>query len=209
MAKIKNMINGITGADEEAYKKREQFIFLQKMAQTKCAEFKADLENKILEDKNKIEIGEGGFVQYYSAQYADIHLCANEFIDEAVDSFFRGPECLKDDFKKLISGALEDLINDTTIGEKQEDMFFIYPEYYAVIKLDVKVYKYNLSGNEMVADCENVFCYTVAESIIDPAKLKLNELLYLVSDMSGAEKNIEVVKSFIHEISSIWAKLEK
>lgn len=208
MAKIAQKINELLGNDEETRKKKEQFAFLQKMAQAKCAEFKAELEKGALGDKNKIEIGGGRYFKYYSAQHVDLHSGANERIGEAVDSFFKGKEGLKDGFKNLITGALEVLINDTTIGEKQEDMFFIFPENNAVVRLDVKTYKYTFSNKGLVADCENVFCYTMAKSIIDHKTLNLDELLYFISDMSGAEGNIKVVDAFVDEITSIWAKLE-
>lgn len=208
MAKIANMINSITGADEEAQKKKEQFAFLQKMAQAKCAEFKADLEKGALGDKNKIEIGGGRYFKYYMGQHVDLHSGANERISETVDSFFRGKEGLKDGFKSLINGALETLINDTTIGEKQEDMFFVFPENNAIVRMDVKAYKYSFSKKGFIADCENVFCYTMAKSIIDHKTLNLDELLYFISDMSGAEGNIKAIDAFVDEITSIWAKLE-
>lgn len=208
MAKIANMINEITGADEEAQKKKEQFAFLQKMAQAKCAEFKADLEKGALGEKNAIEIGGGRYFKYYSGQHVDLHSGANERINESIDSFFKGKEGLKDGFRNLISGALEVLINDTTIGEKQEDMFFVFPENNAIVRLDVKTYKYNFSRKGLVAECENVFCYTMAKSIIDHKTLNLDELLYFISDMSGADGNIKAVNQFVDEITSLWAKLE-
>ena len=69
MAKIANMIDSITGADEEAQKQKEQFSFLQKMALAKCEEFKSDLEKTAFGDKSKIEIGGGRFFKYYSGYF--------------------------------------------------------------------------------------------------------------------------------------------
>lgn len=208
MAKIAHKISELLGNDEETRKKKEQFAFLQKMAQAKCAEFKADLEKGALGDKNKIEIGGGRYFKYYMSQHVDLHSGANERISEAVDSFFRGKDGLKDGFKNLINGALETLINDTTIGETQEDMFFVFPENNAIVRMDVKAYKYSFSNKGLIADCENVFCYTMAKSIIDHTTLNLDELLYFISDMSGADGNIKVVDAFVDEITSVWAKLE-
>ena len=65
-------------------------------------------------------------------------------------------------YKKRISiinfWALETLINISSIGEDQEDMFFIYPENNAVVRLDVKAYKYTFTKKGIIADCENIFC---------------------------------------------------
>ncbi len=105
MAKIANMIDSITGADEEAQKQKEQFSFLQKMALAKCEEFKSDLEKTAFGDKSKIEIGGGRFFKYYSGQHVDIHSQANERIQETINSFFRGnDEDIKNGFQSLISG---------------------------------------------------------------------------------------------------------
>lgn len=159
MAKIANMIDSITGADEEAQKQKERFSFLQKMALAKCEEFKSDLEKTAFGDKSKIEIGGGRFFKYYSGQHVDIHSQANERIQETINSFFRGnDEDIKNGFQSLISGALETLINTSSIGEDQEDMFFIYPENNAVVRLDVKAYKYTFTKKGIIADCENIFC---------------------------------------------------
>ena len=54
--------------------------------------------------------------------------------------------------------ALETLINTSSIREDQEDMFFIYPENNAVVRLDVKAYKYTFTKKGIIADCENIFC---------------------------------------------------
>lgn len=208
MAKIVDMINTLTGANEAEQKKREQFTLLQKMAEAKCAEFKAELEKTALGDKNKTEIGGGRYFRYYSAQHVDISSEINDRINETINSFFKGKEGMKEGFQNLIRTSLDALINHTTIGEKTEDMFFIYPENNAIVRLDVKAYKYSFSQKGLIADCENIFCYMMGKSIIDHTTLSLDELLYFISDMSGASDNLEIVTKFTQEITALWHTLE-
>ena len=93
------------------------------------------------------------------------------------------------------------------MGEHEEKMFFVYPENFAIVRVDVKCYKYCFSSSGVIAKSENVFCYTMAKSIVDHTKLTIDELLYMVVEMIGAEK-IDEVEAFIKQLKSIWKMLE-
>lgn len=93
------------------------------------------------------------------------------------------------------------------MGEHEEKMFFIYPENFAIVRVDVKCYKYCFSSSGIIANTENVFCYTMAKSIVDHTKVTIDELLYMVTEMIGADK-LEEVKAFVKELKEVWNILE-
>lgn len=208
MATIAKKIDDVTGQTQNGAAIKEQFQFLQKMADAKCAEFKAELEKMYMGDgTEKTQIVGNRAMRYYMNQHVDIKSGCSEAIDNAVNSFFKGNAGLKDGFKSLISAGLQTAINSTSIGESKEDMFFVYPENLAIVRLDVKWYKYSFSNKGLIADCENVFCYTMSKSIVDHTKLTVDELVYLVSVMSGSD-NSEIVGKFVAELVSLWRMLE-
>lgn len=209
MAKVVKIIENLTGSDKELSEKKEQFKFLQTMGETKCDQFKAELEKNALGERKQTEIGGGRYVQYYQECHIDLHSGANDSIDEALNSFFKGKEGLKDGFHALISTAIDSLINETVMGETTRDMFFVYPENNAIVRLDVKAYVYKFTKKGLIADCENLFCYTMGKSIIDYTTLNISELLYFLSDMAGASDNIEVVKKFAEEIIGVVKSLQQ
>lgn len=212
MAKIAEKIGQLVGTDEKEREKREQFTFLQKMAEAKCAEFKNDLIQMLTgADREKYEIVGDRVINYYSGQHIDITQECDGAISDAVDQFFEGKEGVKSGFQSLIKVALNTLIGDVAIGEHQENMFFIYPENNAIVRVDVKAYKYSFSKRNVIADCQNVFCYTMAKSIVDHTKMKKDELVYFVSKMcknGDVEVSLDMVRKFLKELIDIWNLLD-
>lgn len=223
MAKIADKINELTGNDENTQKMREQFEFLQKMASAKTAEFKAELEKMYLGNgTDKTQVTGNRSIRFYSAQHVDLHTGCDAAIDEAVKSFFEGSTGIKNGFMKLISCALDTLIGNSSIGEHQEDMFFIYPENNAIVRIDVKTYKYSFSKGGFISNCENVFCYTMAKSIVDHTTLTKDELLYFVTQMCTGKNNnneytadedkqvsLNEVMDFVKQLITIWNLLDQ
>ena len=124
-----------------------------------------------------------------------------------MDMFFNGEDEVKQGFQKLIKTALDTLIGNTAMGEHEEKMFFIYPENFAIVRVDVKCYKYCFSSSGVIANTENVFCYTMAKSIVDHTKVSIDELLYMVTEMIGADK-LDEVEKFVEKLKKIWNMLE-
>ncbi len=220
MAKIAERISKLTGSDEATRKAKEQFTFLQKMAEAKSAEFKAELQQMYIgKGAEQSEVTGHRAINYYSAQHVDIAIGCNAAITSAIDSFFDGKDGVKDGFHKLVTGAIEALIGNSSIGEHKEDMFFIYPENYAIVRVDVKAYKYTFSEKGLIANCENVFCYTMAKSIVDHTTLTKDELMYFVAQMcKGRNSSVESDKvkevplseilGFVKELIEVWNLLD-
>lgn len=47
----------------------------------------------------------------------------------------------------------------------------------------------------------------MAKSIVDHTKITIDELLYMVTEMIGADK-IEEVEAFVNQLKKVWSLLE-
>ncbi|MCM1333882.1 MAG: hypothetical protein NC084_04005 [Bacteroides sp.] len=208
MARINDKINNLTGKDEAERKLKEQFSFLQKMAKAKCAQFEAELREMFSEKKtSECEVVGNRAITYYDGQHVDIHAGCDKAIKQAIDLFFKGGSDVNQGFQKLITTALDTLIGDTSIGEQEKKMFFVYPENFAIVRVDIKFYKYCFSSSGIIAQSENIFCYTFSKSIVDHKKIGIDELLYMATEMIGSDK-IEEVEAFVKKLRSVWNTLE-
>ena len=208
MAKITKKIDEITGKTEQEKELKEQFSFLQKIAEGKCAQFESELQNMFISGgASECEIVGGRAFEYHTGQHVGIKSGCDDAIREAIDLFFKGGDKVNNGFQKLVSTALDTLIGNMGIGEHEEKMFFIYPENFAIVRVDVKCYKYCFSSSGIIAKTENIFCYTLAKSIVDHTKITIDELLYMVTEMIGSD-NIKDVKGFITQLKEVWRMLE-
>lgn len=208
MAKIVSKIDEITGKTEQEQILKEQFSFLQKMAQAKCEQFEAELKSMFTSDGTaECEIVGNRALAYYKCQHVDIKAGCGAAIKDAINMFFNGGDDVKNGFEKIVETALDTLIGNTSMGEHEEKMFFVYPENFAIVRVDVKCYKYCFSSSGVIAKSENVFCYTMAKSVVDHSKLTIDELLYMVTEMVGSDK-LEEVEAFITQLKKVWKMLE-
>lgn len=204
MAKIVDKIQEFTGSPDL----REQFSFLQKMAESKTDQFKSDLQSMLRGGTEDVEIVGNRAMSYHSGQHVDIKAGASDSIKKAIQHFFKGKDGVIDGFESIVEASLDTLLGNQSIGAQEEQMFFIYPENFAIVRVDVKFYKYSFSNKNIIAKTENIFCYTLSKSIVDHTKLTIDELLYLVTDMIGAD-HIKEVKEFIQELKEVWKMLEQ
>lgn len=214
MAKISKMIDNVTGKTEADLRLREQFTFLQKMARAKSEVFenrlKLMLSNK---DTGNIEIVGNKAFEYHSCQHVNISSECNVAIGEAVDEFFKGKAGVKNGFQKIVKAGLAGLIGDTSLGETEEKMFFVFPENYSIVRVDVMAYKYTFTTKGVLAqNVENIFVYTMAKSIVDHTKVGTDYLLHVVVDMMEKNDqglpNLKDVVDFIQELRFCWELLD-
>lgn len=215
MAKIGKMIDDLTGKSENEQRMKEQFSFLQKMARSKSETFenrlKVMLSNK--EAAGALEIVGDKAFEYHNSQHVNISSKCDQAIQEAVGEFFKGGSGVKDGFCTLVKHGLSGLIGDTTIGETEEKMFFVFPENYSIVRVDVMAYKYTFSSKGVLAnDVENVFVYTMAKSIVDHKKVGIDFLMHAVVDMMRTENDdepdLDAVMPFIKKLQACWMMLD-
>ncbi|MDC6267020.1 hypothetical protein [Lysinibacillus fusiformis] len=105
--------------------------------------------------------------------------------------FFKGKERVIEGFKSIVETAFDTLIGNSSMGEYEEKMF-VYPENFAIVRVDVKFYKYTFSSKGIIAETEKIFCYTMAKSIVDHKKLSVDELLYFVTEMMARKRLVRL-----------------
>ena len=138
----------------------------------------------------------------------------DDAIAGAVDEFFKGGKGVKAGFQKLVKQGLSGLIGNTSIGETEEKMFFVFPENYSIVRVDVMAYKYTFSSKGVLANnVENVFVSTMAKSIVDHKKVGIDFLMHAVVDMlrgdSDEDPSLEQMMPFIQNLQMCWKLLDE
>lgn len=212
MSKISKMIDDVTGKTQKDQETRERFTFLQKMAEGKSSQFKDELR-VMLANKSKtgqIEVVGDVAFEYHSGHHVNISTSCDDSIMDAVSDFFKGSDGLKDGFEKIVKHGLSGLIGNTSLGETQEDMFFVFPENYSIVRVDVKAYRYNFSTKGLLADnVENVFVYSMCKSIVNHKTVSPDYLMHAVVDMMGQDAAIKDVMDFIKQLVACWKLLDE
>lgn len=216
MAKVQKLIDDATGSSEKEQQMRERYSFLQKMAEAKSEEFKDQLR-VMLSNKasaGQIEVVGDVAFEYHSGQHVNISTECDQAILDSVDEFFKGSAGLKDGFKTIVKHGLSGIIGNKSIGEVSENMFFVYPENYSIVRADVKVYRYNFSSKGVFSDdVENVFIFTMCKSIVNHKTVSPDFLMHCVVDMMRTDPtqdpDIEQVMGFIKELVACWKLLDE
>ena len=209
------LIYDLTGKTEEEIRMREQYSFLQKMASAKSETFenrlKLMLSNK--ESVGELEIVGDKAFEYHNGQHVNISRTCDDAIMGVIDEYFKGGKEIKADFQKLVKQGLSGLIRDTSIGETEEKLVFVYPENYSIVRVDVMAYKYTFSSKGVLAkDVENLFVYTMAKSIVDHRKVGIDFLMHAVVDMMRGgfdeEPSLDEVMPLIKGLQMCWKLLD-
>ena len=216
MSKIAKMIDDVTGKSDKDHEMRERFTFLQKMAEGKSAQYKDELR-VMLSNKSRsgqIEVVGDVAFEYRSSQHVNISSECDGAIMDAVTAFFKGSSGLKQGFETLVKQGLSGLIGNSAIGECTEEMFFVYPENFSIVRADVKAFRYNFSSKGLlVDDVENVFVYSMCKSIVDHKSVSPDFLMHAVVDMMRVdpeeEPDITQVMGFIKQLISCWHLLDQ
>lgn len=216
MTKIGKLIDDLTGKTEEEIRLKEQYCFLRRMASAKSETLENQLKLK-LSDKEAVGelaiVGDKAF-DYRSGQHVNISPHCDDAIAGAIDEYFEGSEGVKAGFRVLVKQGLSRLIENTSIGEIEDALVFVYPENYSIVRVDVMAYQYTFSSKGVLANnVENVFVYTMAKSIVDHEKVGLDSLMHAVVDMlhDGTDENpnIEQVMPFLKELQTCWKMLDE
>ncbi len=215
MAKISKMIDDLTGKTEEEQRIKEQFSFLRKMARAKSEVFENELKLMLASGStgSPLEIVGDKAFEYHHGEHINISNGCDDAIMDAVNEFFKGKSGVKEGFKTLVKHGLSGIIGDTTIGETEDKMFFVFPENYSIVRVDVKAYKYTFSSKNIFAkEVDNVFVYSMSKSIVDHTKVGVDYLMHAVVDMMRTEEDkdpdLTEVMDFIKELITCWNLLD-
>ncbi|KAH9836040.1 uncharacterized protein C8Q71DRAFT_858058 [Rhodofomes roseus] len=125
-------------------------------------------------------------------------------LTDLIDQFFKkgsDKDCLNG-FKKLVINTLRPFINDTQTGERELEGFFVFVRHNAFIRIDYKLWRYNfITDGEIAGNKRNTLCYTFCISLVDHTELRMDELIYLLSEHAGDDG---AVREYIMKLINVW-----
>ncbi|KAG8886544.1 hypothetical protein FRB98_001236 [Tulasnella sp. 332] len=191
---------------------KDQLDFLVTAADNKLDHFQSELEAGFSnpDSISKKQVPGLRALRFQRGYRVGVSKEANEGIKDVVDTFFKIGENEKgmaaglvEGFRKTVQTGLEAVLGNVQAGEQQEEKFFVFMQHNAIIRIDVKIWKYNFSGKGVMAESENVFAYVFCLSVVDHKILTKDELLYLLSEYAGDDK----VMAYIEALVGLWVKL--
>ncbi|TWI77956.1 hypothetical protein IQ13_4198 [Lacibacter cauensis] len=209
-----SLIDKIVNASDEKVQERLQLLLAT--ARGKLGEFELELQemfrNPAAQENVQI-IGNRAFEQYkiYSVNISQTPAGA---IREVLDKFFQGTEeGVKSGILGLVEIGLNTVLGNRIAGEVEQSMFFIIPDKLNLIRVDVRVWRYNFTSTDIIDTVENAFCYIFTKSIIDHKKLSPDELIYFISRISGgnfdeALKLIDNLKILVEKLTELYKILQ-
>lgn len=186
---------------------REQLQFLITAAKGKLETQKEKLEKIFLNPsaEEKIRVIPDTEIKWYDEYRCNVKQGASGSINEVVDQFFSGSDGLKDGLKNLVKTGLSTILGCETAGEQEENFYVVYMEHNAIIRVDISVWRYNYSSEGIIGHVKDAFCCTFCKSVVDHTKVRLDTLVYLISEIAGDEHVVDYIK----KLREIWALLEK
>ncbi|KAG8925229.1 hypothetical protein FRC02_009820 [Tulasnella sp. 418] len=188
---------------------KQQLDFLVKAVESKLDAYQSALED-MFQDPNSVsskQIPGIRAVRYERGYRVSVSKNAQEGIGEVVDAFFGAAETgmkgVVDGFKKVVGTALNAILGNDQAGQQEDQKFFVFMKNNAIIRIDIKMWRYNFSGKGVMAESENVFCYVFCLSVVDHYKLTLDELTFLFTEFAGDAQ----VEAYIDHLCNIWRKI--
>lgn len=203
MAKIRELLD----QSDEA-KTKEQLQFLINAAEGKLNEQKEKLEKVFLNpsSEEKIRVIPDTEIKWYDEYRCNVKSGASDAIDKVVDNFFTGEKGLKDGFKGLVKAGLSTILGNESAGQYQENIYVVGMEHNAIIRVDISSWRYNYSSDGIIGNVKDVYCCTFCKSVVDHTKVRLDTLVYLISEQAGDD--FDKLKDYITKLKGIWSLLE-
>lgn len=204
MSFIKDLIDEQEKKKEQALK--EQLEFLLTAARAKLQVYETALDNMFLNPaaQGAIQIvGERAMATFKEYQ-ANVQENSDKQVGKVIDNFFSGN--IKEGFKEVVKIGMNQILGNAQIGEQEFDDFFVTSEHNAIIRVDVKCWRYNFSSTGIIGNVQNAFCYVFCKSVVDHTKVSVDEYLYLLSAQLG--DNLNKVESYLNELRSAWRAID-
>ncbi len=197
--------------DAAAAKIKERLEFLQCAAKNKIENFEAEMQVEFQRAKETAESWSivGRPFEFLAQYRVDVKEGISKEIEDALDGLFQfDKRSLKSALSVLVKNALKEVVITASVGESYMKHFFIVPYNNAIIRTDIRVWRYNFSNQAVIGNIENAFCFITSKAVIDHKRLTADELIYFVTEgLNGA--SLEQVGEYIGELKKIWSMLEK
>ncbi|KAG8916351.1 hypothetical protein FRC01_003214 [Tulasnella sp. 417] len=207
----------LKGSHENKNDIKEQLDLLVCMADQRLDHYQSELEAMFL-DKGSVRNRQvpGGRALRFSRGYRiGVTSQASSGIKEVVNTFFGAGENgqpagqdtqsrLMDAFRKMISLGLEDFLGNVSVGEQSENKFFVFMQHNAVLRIDLRIWRYNFSSTRVMAEAENVLAYIFCVSVVDHKSLTKDELLYLLTECASGGNVTELTA----QLTALWQSMQ-
>lgn len=189
MAKVKEMIDKVTGQSEERERAKKEVRELVEKANLKLNDMENKLRekfrNKELESQMEI-VGNrmGAFSREYRVNYSDgdVSKAVNELVGEIMNI---GTDSAKNIVSKTISNALKAMFTSVVSSEEEKLMFVVMLEGVALVRYDIDIWKSAESDSSLFKHCQSVVAITYARSVVDHTKITDDELNDAINSFLG------------------------
>lgn len=79
-------------------------------------------------------------------------------------------------------------------------------EHNAIIRVDISSWRYNYTSDGIIGKVKDVYCTTFCKSVVDHTKVRLDTLVYLISEQAGDD--IDKLEDYINKLKRIWKLIE-
>jgi hypothetical protein len=133
-------------------------------------------------------------------------------LDDIIDVFFSAGVSVTDTkqkttilegFKKHVRSSLHYILENTNAGEQEDERFFVFVQHNAIIRIDIRIWRYNFNSEFVMAKAEDVLAYVFCVSVVNHMDLSVDELTYLLSEHAGDGD----VKAYVDYLLSVWKKI--
>lgn len=200
MGSIKKAISevtGVTGKEEVT----TRLNLLLALATSKLKEYKNEV-NKGFVDPAVVEkmqipgIRAIKFIeQYHVASSSKFNEQVQGHLTRATDAFFnlgngKNKESVKNGLISLMNAGMASFIGSTSAGQKEKKFYIIIPENNAFVRVDIFLWKYRVVQTDTASNTDTAVAYLLCKSVVDHKKLKLDELIYLVTDTLAKRQSV-------------------
>lgn len=198
MAKVKDMLDRVTGQSEARERAKKEVTELVAKANLKLETMENKLRekfrNKELESQMEI-VGNrmGAFSREYRVNYADgdVSKAVSEIVDEIMNI---GTDSAKKIISRTITNALKAMFTSVVASEEEKLMFVVMLEGVALVRYDINVWKSAQSDSALFKHCQSVVAITYARSVVDHTKITDDELNDAINSFLGNASVDEVIE---------------
>jgi hypothetical protein len=200
MAKVKTLIDNLTGQTEARDRAKKEVTQMVQQANAKLDAMESRLRdmfrNKELESQMEI-VGDrmGAFSREYRVNYSDGNM--SKAVDELVESIMGlGQGDTRSLITRIISNSLNAMFTSVTTTEEEKRIFIVLLEGVALVRYDFDVWKSAEADTALFEHCQSVVAITYARSVVDHTKVSEDELNDAINRYLGGNVTVDDVIAY-------------
>ncbi|KAK0534330.1 hypothetical protein OC842_002670 [Tilletia horrida] len=184
---------------------KQEIDILRKMCENKLDLWQSELDAAFTapETVEKKEIPGIRAMRFQRELSVKVTKDSNEQIRGAIDDFFNAGSSgdtktpVAEGFHKLVSGAMTAILGQSEGGEYEMKRFFVYMQHNAIVRIDVRAWRYNMTTKGFFTSTDNAFAYIACLSVVDTDKVTADELAFLTSEFAGDDEVSDYIQRLI------------